>query len=99
MTIHWKSVEQCYSVVLFDFQFYPVCYFGKFINFTLGTVRSERVNATKSFHKYNSKLKVQQHNIISRIQESNIIINFPRSLIGPCSTLKQDLNLNSLEEE
>ena len=28
---------------LFVFQFDPVCKFGKFINFGLGTVRSERV--------------------------------------------------------
>ena len=31
-------------MTLFIFQFYPVCYFGKFISFGLGTVRSERVN-------------------------------------------------------
>ena len=31
-------------MVLFGFQFYPVGYFGKFINFGLGTVKSERVN-------------------------------------------------------
>ena len=26
-TIHWKAVEQCFTVVLFVFQFYPVCNF------------------------------------------------------------------------
>ena len=31
------------TVVLFVFQFYPVCNFGKFMSFGLGTVRSERV--------------------------------------------------------
>ena len=30
-------------MVLFGFQFNPVCNLGKFINFGLGTVRSERV--------------------------------------------------------
>ena len=30
-------------MVLFVFQFYQVCNFGKFINFGIGTVRSERV--------------------------------------------------------
>ena len=30
-------------MVLFVFQSYPFCYFGKYINFALGTVRSERV--------------------------------------------------------
>ena len=30
-------------MVLFVFQFYPVCNFGKFINCGVGTVRSERV--------------------------------------------------------
>ena len=30
-------------MVLYVFQFYPVCNFGNFINFGLGTVRSERV--------------------------------------------------------
>ena len=43
MTIHSKAVEKYFSEVLFVFQFYPVCNFGKFINFGLGTVRSERV--------------------------------------------------------
>ena len=45
MTIKWKSVEQYFAVVLFVFQFYhDVGYCGKFINFGLGTVKSERVN-------------------------------------------------------
>ena len=44
VTIHWKEVEQYFTVVvLFGFQFYPVYNFGKFINFGLGTVRSDRV--------------------------------------------------------
>ena len=30
-------------MVLFVFQLHPVCNFGKFINFTLGNDRSERV--------------------------------------------------------
>ena len=42
-TIHWKAVEQYFTVVLFVFQFYPVCNFGTFIKFGLGTVGSERV--------------------------------------------------------
>ena len=29
MTIHWKAVEQYFTVVLFVFQFYPVCNFAK----------------------------------------------------------------------
>ena len=44
MTIHWKVVAQYFSVVLFGFPFYPVCNFGNFINFRLGTVSSEMVN-------------------------------------------------------
>ena len=35
MTIHWKAVEQYFTVALFVFQFYPVCYFVKFINLDL----------------------------------------------------------------
>ena len=42
MTIHQKAVEQYFTVVLFAFQFVM---FGKFINFGLDTVRSERVKA------------------------------------------------------
>ena len=34
-----EAVEQYFTVVLFVFQFYPVCNFG------LGTVRSERVKS------------------------------------------------------
>ena len=43
VTIHWKAVEQYFTVVLFVSQFYPVWNFGKCISFGLGTVRSERV--------------------------------------------------------
>ena len=44
VTIRCKAVEQYFTVVLFVFQFYPVCNFGKFIFLGLGAVRSERVN-------------------------------------------------------
>ena len=44
MTVHWKAVDQCFTVVLFGFQYSPVFNFGKFINFGHGTVGSERVN-------------------------------------------------------
>ena len=40
VTMYWKSVEQ-YFVVMF--RFYPVCTFGKLINFELNTVRSEMI--------------------------------------------------------
>ena len=43
MAIRWKAVKQYFSLVLFVFQFHPVCNFGKFISFGLGAVRSERV--------------------------------------------------------
>ena len=45
MTIRWNAAEQYFTAVLFVFQFYPVCYFGKFLNFGLVTVRSERVKS------------------------------------------------------
>ena len=41
MTIHWKAVEQYFTVELFVFQFSPVSNFGQFIDFGLGTLRSE----------------------------------------------------------
>ena len=44
MTTRWKAVEQYFTVALFNFQFYPVCNFKKFISFGLGAVRNERVN-------------------------------------------------------
>ena len=37
MTIHWNAVEQCFTAVLFIFQFNPSG------NFEIGTVRGERV--------------------------------------------------------
>ena len=43
MTIYWKAVEQYITVVLFAFKFFLVCNFGKFINFELVIVVSERV--------------------------------------------------------
>ena len=42
MTIHWKAVEQYFTVVLFVFQYYPVSSFG------LGNVRSERIKKDSS---------------------------------------------------
>ena len=43
MIIDWKAVKQYFTVVLFVFQFHPVCNFGTFLSFGLDTVRSERV--------------------------------------------------------
>ena len=43
MTIHWKAIEQCLTVVLFIFRFFPVCYFEKVDNFGFGIIKSERV--------------------------------------------------------
>ena len=48
VTVRWKVVEHYFTAALFDFQFYSVCNFVKFINFGLGFVRSERVNAAIS---------------------------------------------------
>ena len=49
MTIHWKAVEQYFTVVLFVFRFSPVFNFGKFDNFGHGTVRSERLKIESTF--------------------------------------------------
>ena len=46
VTIQWKAVEQNVTVVLFVFQFHPVCNFGKSTSFGLVTVRTERVKVT-----------------------------------------------------
>ena len=43
MAVRWKAVELYFTVVLFVFQFYPVCNFGKFDNFGFDIIRSERV--------------------------------------------------------
>ena len=43
MTMHWKAVTQYFTVALFVFQFYPVFNFGKFNNYGLDTLSSERV--------------------------------------------------------
>ena len=43
MAIHWKADEQYFTVMLLIFQFSPACNSGKFINFRLGTVRSQRI--------------------------------------------------------
>ena len=39
MTILWKDVEQNLTVMLFVFQFYPVCNFGIFISFGLWGIK------------------------------------------------------------
>ena len=49
MPIHWKAVEQYFTVVLFVFQCNPVCNFGKFISFGLGTVKSEGIKILLSW--------------------------------------------------
>ena len=41
-----------FTVVLFVFQFYPVCNFGQFIKLELGTVGSERSNLHKKSEIY-----------------------------------------------
>ena len=33
MDIHWKAIEQYFTVVLFVFQFFQICNFEKFVNF------------------------------------------------------------------
>ena len=48
--IRWEAVEQYFTVVLFVFQFYLVCNFGKFVNFGLGVLLG-----VKKF-KYNNTL-------------------------------------------
>ena len=48
MTVSWKTVEQYFTVVMFALQFYSVCNFGKFINFGLRAVRSEKGKATRA---------------------------------------------------
>ena len=48
MTIRWKAVEQYLTVVLFVFEFFLVCYFGKCISFEPCAVRSERVKLVKN---------------------------------------------------
>ena len=50
MTLHWKAEEQYFTAVLFAFQFYPVCHFGKCVNFGPGTVRSEWVKLCHSIN-------------------------------------------------
>ena len=52
---HWKAVEQYFTVVLFVFQ---VCNFVKFINFGLGTVRSES-QKVKQYYKFFPKCTFQ----------------------------------------
>ena len=82
MTIHWKAVEQYFTVVLFVFQFYPVCNFGGFINFGLGTVRSERV---KTNDVISSKILVfvpscPQSNTYESFHKELFVSKFERSL-------------------
>ena len=50
VTIPWKAAEQYFTVVLFAFQFSPLCNFGTFTNFGIGIVRSERANLWLYLH-------------------------------------------------
>ena len=60
MTIHWKAVEQYFTVVLFVFQCYPLCSFDRFINFGLGTVRRERFMVA---HKNTNTCALMDHHL------------------------------------
>ena len=55
MTIHWKAVEQYFTVVLFGLQFYQFVILENVI-LGLGTVRSERVKP-----QYEYSLTYQQY--------------------------------------
>ena len=66
---HWKAVEQCLAVVLFGFQFYPFCNFGKFINCGLVAVRSEYVNPLRP----NSDLSQTSHCNIQGLSVSEVM--------------------------
>ena len=52
---------QFFTVVLFVFQFSPICKFGKFINYGLDVVRSERVNGV-----------IESHHFVSR--DNNVVV-------------------------
>ena len=47
-----------FGAVCFFFQFHPVFHFGKFINFGLGTVRSERVGGSSAEYKVRTTVTV-----------------------------------------
>ena len=65
MTIRWRAVEQFFAVVLFVFLFYPVCNLGNCINFSLATVRSERVNSVINYISlYSAFLGLQRINLV-----------------------------------
>ena len=59
MTIHWKAVEQYFTLLLFVFQFYPLCNFGEFIKFGLAVVRNESVNNVRFYQnlKFNDSVE------------------------------------------
>ena len=69
--IPWKSVGQYFTMVLFIFQFYPVCNLGKFINFGLG--RSERVCQNHRLRKY----PISQNKINPASWSTNILLYTP----------------------
>ena len=54
MTIHWKAVEQYFTVVLFVFQFYSDCNFYNFLDQALSEVKGQRIKTsidhTRCFH-------------------------------------------------
>ena len=71
VTIHWNAVDQYFTVVLFVFHFSPVCKFGKFVNFGLGTVRSKGVEYKWDY--------TRMTNITNRMSGANMLL-IPPSL-------------------
>ena len=74
MIIHWKAVDQYSTVVLFVFQFYPLCNFGKFISFGLGTVRRERVKKENEGAIHSSAFCCSSADIFYAGAEKNIML-------------------------
>ena len=49
LILQMPTLEQCFTVELFIVQFHPVSALGKFVNFGLDTLVSERVNVMNQF--------------------------------------------------
>ena len=74
MTIHWKAVEQYFTVVLFVFQCNPGCNFWEFINFDLVLFGVKEYECAKCKVGGRAKQRGREHSKVRKFLEYPIDI-------------------------
>ena len=85
MTIHWKAVEQYFSVELFIFQVYPVCNFVKLVDFDLALSEMKvLIILDKSLDNFLSPICKKSWQTVQLIGGISIVSNISESGLYSC---------------